>query len=271
MWRGFGGLLHCEPQDFTSFISLGGCISFNDSDGFPVATHCPFSVGSQKMMTIRLNESHSFCKNIHRLGRLCSKCKVGYGIAVFSSNFKCVPCKESYKNWLKYFAIEFVPLTILFLIVLIFHVSITSAATNAFIFFSQVVSLPLEALFITTAWTLWLKELDKANALTSIVIFLYGIWSLDFASMSGSDVCLSQSFPVVQILALQYISAVYPLVLAIIAFIIIELHARNFRPVVCLWRPLCLLIVCCRRTWQPKTSIMDAFATFILLTYTKFV
>ena len=196
---------------------------------------------------------------------------MGYGIAVFSTNFKCVPCKESYKNWLKYFAIEFVPLTILFLIVLIFHVSITSAATNAFIFFSQVVSLPLEALFITTAWTLWLKELDKANALTSIVIFLYGIWSLDFASMSGSDVCLSQSFPVVQILALQYISAVYPLVLAIIAFIIIELHARNFRPVVCLWRPLCLLIVCCRRTWQPKTSIMDAFATFILLTYTKFV
>ena len=168
---GFGGLLHCEPQDFTSFISLGGCISFNDSDGFPVATHCPFSAGSQKMMTIRLNESHSFCKYIYRLGRLCSKCKVGYGIAVFSSNFKCVPCKESYKNWLKYFAIEFVPLTILFLIVLIFHVGITSAATNAFIFFSQLVSLPLEVPFITTAWTLWLKEPDKANALTSIVIF----------------------------------------------------------------------------------------------------
>ena len=130
-----------------SFISLGGCISFNDSDGFPVATHCPFSAGSQKMMTIRLNESHSFCKYIYRLGRLCSKCKVGYGIAVFSSNFKCVPCKESYKNWLKYFAIEFVPLTILFLIVLIFHVGITSAATNAFIFFSQLVSLPLEVSF----------------------------------------------------------------------------------------------------------------------------
>ena len=266
----FGGILHCKPEDFTSFIGLGSCISFNESDGFPVATHCPFSLSSQERI-IQLNASHSFCDHLYRLGRLCSKCKAGYGVAVFSSNFKCVPCKESYKNWLKYFAIEFVPLTILFLIVFIFHISITSAATNAFIFFSQVVSLPLEVLIIATAWSLWLKEQDKANALTSIVMFPYGIWSLDFASMSGSDICLSHSFPVVKILALQYISAVYPLVLAITAFIIIELHARNFRPVVCLWRPLCLLIVRCRRTWQPKTSIMDAFATFILLTYTKFV
>ena len=110
-----------------------------------------------------------------------------------------------------------------------------------------------------------------AKALSTIVVFPYSIWSLDFSPISGPNFCLSQTISVLHILALQYISAVYPLVLSMVAFIIIELHARNFRPVVCLWRPLCLLLVRFRRTWQPKTSIMDAFAAFILLSYTKFV
>ena len=272
---GFRGLVHCKSEKFRSYLIIGGCISLNESDGFPIATYCPFSAGYQESMEfIKLPKelNDSFCGKINRRGRLCSKCKADYGVAVYSPSFKCVKCKESYTNWLRYFAIELVPLTIFFLIVFTFHISITSAATNAFIFFSQVISLPFGVLFYTTLWNLWLKRSQKpAIALSGIVIFPYRIWSLDFSSISGPNFCLSQSISVLHILALQYISAVYPLVLSMLAFIIIELHARNFRPVVCLWRPLCLLLVRFRRTWQPKTSTMDAFAAFILLSYTKFI
>ena len=275
--RGFRGLVHCKSEKFRSYLIIGGCISFNESDGFPIAAYCPFSAGYQESMKyIKLPESinelnNLFCGKMSRRGRLCSKCQVDYGVAIYSPSFKCVKCKESYTNWLRYFAMELVPLTIFFLIVFTFHISITSAATNAFIFFSQVISLPFEVLLITTSWNLWLKGSRLAILLSGVVVFPYSIWSLDFSSISGPDFCLSQSISVTHILALQYISAVYPLVLSMLAFIIIELHARNFRPVVCLWKPLCLLFVRFRRTWQPKTSIMDAFAAFILLSYTKFV
>ena len=275
--RGFRGLVQCKSEKFRSYVMIGGCISLDENHKFPIATHCPFTAGYQESMKyIKLPRSiyelnDSFCGKINRRGRLCSKCKAGYGVAVYSPSFKCVKCKESYTNWLRYFAMELVPLTIFFLIVFIFHISITSAATNAFIFFSQVISLPFGVLLITTSLNLWLKGSRLAILLSGIVIFPYSIWSLDFSSISGPDFCLSHSISVAHILALQYISAVYPLVLSMLAFIIIELHARNFRPVVCLWRPLCLLFVRFRRTWQPKTSTMDAFAAFILLSYTKFV
>ena len=272
--EGFQGLVRCKSEKFRSYLVIGGCISFNESDGFPIAAHCPFSAGYQESMefiTLPKELNDSFCGKINRSGRLCSKCKAGYGVGVFSSDFKCVKCKESYTNWLRYFATELVPLTIFFLIVFTFHISITSAATNAFIFFSQVISLPFEVLLITTSLNMLLKGSQLAKALSGIVIFPYSIWSLDFSSISGPNFCLSRSISVLHILALQYISAVYPLVLSMLAFIIIELHARNFRPVVCLWRPLCILFVRFRRTWQPKTSTMDAFAAFILLSYTKFV
>jgi len=75
----------------------------------------------------------------------------------------------------------------------------------------------------------WNGAHKPAHTLSDIVVFPDGIWNLDFSFMSGPNFCLSQSFSVVHILALQYISAVYPLVLALIAFIIIELYARNFR------------------------------------------
>ena len=275
---GFRELVFCKSEKFRSYVMIGGCISFDESHKFPIATHCPFSAGYQESMKyIKLPRSiyklnDSFCGKLDRRGRLCSKCKAGYGVAVYSPSFKCVKCKESYANWLRYFATELVPLTIFFLIVFTFHISITSAATNAFIFFSQIISLPSGVLLFTTFWNLWLKRSQKpAIALSSIVIFPYSFWSLDFSSISGPDFCLSQSISVPHILALQYISALYPLVLSMLAYIIIELHARNFRPVVRLWRPLCLLFVRFRRTWQPKTSVMDAFAAFILLSYTKFV
>ena len=266
----FGGLVYCNMENFSSYIEIGGCISFDENDESPVAAHCPFSAGYQESMEFIKLEG-SFCGTIDRSGKLCSKCKAGYGVGVFSSNFKCVNCTESYTNWLRYFATELVPLTIFFLIVLTFHISITSAATNAFIFFSQVISLPFEVLLITTSLSMLLNRSWLARALSSILVFPYSIWSLDFSSITGPNFCLSQSISVLHILALQYISAVYPLVLSMVAFIIIELHARNFRPVVCLWRPLCLLLVRFRRTWQPKTSTTDAFAAFILLSYTKFV
>ena len=143
---GFKGLVHCTPEAFQSFLFLGCCISFSESDGYAIASRCPFSLGYQESMELiplpisiyKLNDSFCGSKKLGRRGRLCSQCKADRGVAVFSQSFKCVECTESYKHWLSFLAIEFVPLTVFFLIVFTFHISITSSATNAFIFLSQV-------------------------------------------------------------------------------------------------------------------------------------
>jgi len=49
------------------------------------------------------------------------------------------------------------------------------------------------------------------------------------------------------------------------------LHARNFKPVVILWKPFCYLCVRLRRNWNIRTSLIDAFASCILLSYSKII
>jgi len=152
----FKGLVQCRPEAFRSYLFLGCCISLSESDSYAIGSRCPFSLGYQESMEFiplpmsiyKLNDSFCGSKKLGHRGRLCSQCKAHHGIAVFFQSFKCVECTKSYKHRLRFFAIEFVPLTVIFLIVFTFHISITSPATNAFIFFSQEISLPFEVLMI---------------------------------------------------------------------------------------------------------------------------
>ena len=64
---------------------------------------------------------------------------------------------------------------------------------------------------------------------------------------------------------IDYSIAFYPLALIIIAYILIELHAHNFRVIVWIWRPFHRCFACFRQQWNIRTSIIDAFATFLIL------
>ena len=52
---------------------------------------------------------------------------------------------------------------------------------------------------------------------------------------------------------------------------LIELHSRNFRFLVCLWKPFRRFFIHFRKQWDIKTSVIEAFATFLLLSNFKFL
>ena len=51
----------------------------------------------------------------------------------------------------------------------------------------------------------------------------------------------------------------------------IELHDRNFKLVVMIWKPFRYIFTLIRRNWDIKTSVIDAYATFFLLSFLKIV
>ena len=276
----FAGYVFCN-QTSNSSIFVGYCISYSDinSEGKQlIVARCPFYAGSRVTnprihlpMNIN-NVDEAFCKNWSRTGRLCNKCTNGTaGISVFSSTYNCIECTESVTNWLIYIAVTILPLTFFFIIVVIFHVGVTSPQANGYIFFSQIITIPLQELILESAWALALKNNTTAqHVLTNLLLFPYSVWSLDFFRIFyARDICLHKSMRIIHVLALQYIPALYPLCLVLVSYVLIELHARNCRPVVWLWKPFCFLCVRFRRNWEAKTSIIDAFATFLLLSYTK--
>ena len=68
-------------------------------------------------------------------------------------------------------------------------------------------------------------------------------------------------------LALEYLVAFYPICLIIVTYVFIKPHDNDFMPVVWLWKPFHRHFVHFRRRWDSKASIINAFTTFLLLSF----
>ena len=108
-----------------------------------------------------------------------------------------------------------------------------------------------------------------SRAVLKVILTCYGIWNLDFFRYLIPPFCVSQSLKNIHVLALQYVSAFYPLLLIALTYACIELHGHNFRPIVWLWKPFHKCCVNVRRRRHTKASLIDVFATFLLLSYSK--
>ena len=97
------------------------------------------------------------------------------------------------------------------------------------------------------------------------------MFSLDFFHYVLPQFCISSKLRPIHVLflAIGYISAFYPFLLILLTWLCVELHGRNFKPIVCLWRPFHGCFVRLRRGWNTKSDLIDVFASFFLLSYSK--
>ena len=274
--KGFGGEVTCNEAQFQSFLALGGCMSYDNETQQPIVIRCPLYIeyARQRLPVIPLPQNVSelteaVCGPLNREGKLCSTCKEGYGIAALSYSFECVKCWNSAAaRWLVFIIGKFLPLTVFFVLIMFFNVSVTSASANAFIFFSQVVTIPPEILIFQATLALFVQ--NGAYAISAIVA-PYGIWNLDFFRTLIPNFCVSPRLEALHILVIEYIAAFYPLALIGFTYLCIKLHDRNFRLIVWLWSPFERCFSRFRRWRNTSTSIIDAIAAFLLLSYSKMI
>ena len=215
------------------------------------------------------------CAPLNRKGYLCKDCIDGYGLAMnlMMCTSKCYSCTP--KDWhlygtIVYLIIEFLPLTLFYLVVLTFRVSMTSAPMPCFILYSQVVVTVFyfawgEPLLSKVVYT----ESGALRPLSKVILTLYGTFNLDLLRDTFPPFCISAHLKPVHRLLLGYISVVYPLLLIALTWLCIRLHDNNFKPVVLLWRPLHRCFVHLRKGWNTKNDLIDVFSSFFLLSYSK--
>ena len=231
-----------------------------------------------------ITELNSYmCGPLNREDYLCNKCKCGYGPPVISESASCIDmcylCKGTWitKGFLLYLAVKFIPLTLFYLLILIFQIRLTSAPMTCFIMYSQLVVLAFYeecGLGSDTSEHVFsqIKFADKGNTLrtgTKIILTLYGVFNLDFFSYFLPLFCISSRLRPINVFFLGYITAFYPLVLILFTWFCVELHGRNFRPIMWLWRPFHGCFVRLRRGWNTQSDLIDVFASFFLLSYSK--
>ena len=209
------------------------------------------------------------CGPMNRKGLICSECIEGFAPAITSFGYQCSNCTESAWYGIPLFlALEFVPITVFYLLIITFRFSVTSAPMTSFVLFSQL------AAHLFTAFTSLTAVI--ANEYGSGMIYfiklitsLYGIWNLDFFRYLVPPFCISPHLKLIHIFSLYHISAFYPLVLIGITWACIELHSRNFKPLTWIWGHVKKCYCIKRGQSDSKSTIIDVFATFFLLSYTK--
>ena len=263
-----GGLVHCDKQTKRVSVLFCYCMTYSEKMDITVVGPClelctrRDTPKCRSFNLIKTNKTSSIntemCGGRHRDGLLCGECREGYAPPVYSYTLKCVNCTDSdfTKNLIQYMAVSFLPLTMIYLVVIIFKVSVTSGNMVAYVFTSQILTAPILLRSITHG--------DSNHALLS----LFTIWNLDPLRLASPPFCLHPNMTILHVLSLDYLIGVYPLFLIVLTYIAVTLHDR-YPIVVKIWRPAYRVLRCIRREWNIRGSLIQAFATFLTLSYVK--
>ena len=102
--------------------------------------------------------------------------------------------------------------------------------------------------------------------LFKLITAYYGIWNLDLVRFLIPPFCISPHLKQLHIVSLIYVSAFYSIIMISITWACIELCSRNLKPLFWLFDKIKALS---RTKRETKVTIVDVFATFFLLSYTK--
>ena len=263
--------------DFT-LLHFGYCTTYNSTTGATEYGPCPYiahynTTRSRSLFYIQLPGNLSLlnefmCGPLNREGERCGKCKDGYGIALYSYTLECSKCWGHGYGWVLYYFLELFPITVMYFLVVIFHIRATSSPLSALVLMSQIVVYTIR---LNVPFHMYIenKVTGFPYVALQVLLVLCGIWSLDFFRSVIPPFCVSSNIKTVHALALEYLVAFYPIFLILITYVCIKLHDNNFRLVVLLWRPFHRYFVHLRRRWDSTASIINAFTTFMLLSFSK--
>ena len=261
----------CDPQTCNTSLSIDHCLTYDPVTKTQVGGTCQFqsSPDLKTCLPVHISELNDFmCGKFNREGQLCGKCKKGFGPAILTLSPKCANCTAENYGWAIYVVLEFLPITVFYLFIVIFQVSGTAGPLNAFIFSAQIIVTTINVnnselhAYSSQLWSQYILQL---------LIFSYDFWNLDFFRSKIPLFCVSDKLTDLHVQAMGYLPAIYPLLLIVITYILIEMHDRNVRVIVWLWKPVNKCLAPLRGRWDPKASIISTFATFLTLAYSKLI
>jgi len=165
-------------------------------------------------------------------------------------------------GWVKYILAAFLPLTVFFILVLSCRLSATSPQ---FVLLSQLISMPADVRIALTV----MESYPIAEISARVILSIYGIWNLDFFHTLIPHICVSVNIDTLQALALDYAVAFYPLILLVLTYVLTQVNTFNKIVITFMCRPFHRCAEHFRHQLDVRSSIVETFATFLLLAYVK--
>ena len=259
----YTGFLKCDTNTLHSYLISGfwtGVISDeNDPNKTELVTgicppgYCDYNGSDIARPSIKLPQSISLLDKVicgrSRTGVLCGDCRKGYTSHFHSPNFFCKPVEPilCQVGWIFYILSELVPVTVVFLLVLILNISFTSGAINGFILFSQLIySLNIDVSF------------HSNSVLMEAYKVIYGFFNLDYFNVETLSFCLWTNASALDMIAFKYVTIVYAFVLIVTVVWFMNKYAGR-----CLGKWY--------RITKLKSSVIHGITTFLVICYAQCV
>ena len=214
--------------------------------------------------TSKLN--NFMCGSSHRTGPLCSLCEKGWHLAAWSYGYECVNCSSTTTGILSYVVLVVVPSTVFFFVILLCNIRTFSGSINVVLSMIQI---------MLTQINQYPSNYTQYNSYTYysllVLLTLYGPWNLDFFRYVVPPICISESLTAFQRQALDYIPALFPLILIFLTYYCVKLHDNNCQIMRHLWRilPACFTNCTWIRQMDVKHSLISTFAVFLQLMHVR--
>ena len=205
------------------------------------------------------------CGPYNRKGLLCGECFDGFGPAIYSLDLQCANCSYLSTTFavFSYMLLEFVPITMIFILVILFRFDITSGPLLGYITFCQIFVFVAEGYIVTS-------DIASNVSLSYQILFkiclnLCRFWTMHFFFKGIiPPFCLSQYLKGIHVQLLRFVPMTFLILLVVFTCIVVELNSRKgrFRR---LCKPFSTILNKRNLTTVTTDAVFHAFASFVFL------
>ena len=247
-WAGYLNLSNVSDNTFlTGHCSVKLC-SYNNTNHRFGFYQLPIDYDKEKLDEV-------VCSH-NRIGPLCTKCIENHTVLYHSPSFKCEPFHHCRYGILLYILSELLPITIIFIVIIIFNIYLTSGTLYTFIFYAQIIDNMSPNGFNTISFS-------RGESLALDVLqTVYGLTDFNILNADSLSFCiLNQDLSILDLFMFKYATTLYALCLVLATIIILKLNS--------LYTCIKLCQKCGRR--NIRGSVINGLTAFIVLCYCQSV
>ena len=261
----YTGILYCK--DYRAHLRLGNWAGYlnphnKGAENFATGV-CDYRICSFKghesyngyyVLPSNTNSLEMFVCSDFRHGILCGKCIDNYTVYYHSPYYSCKEETSLCTYGIVFYILsELLPVTVLFLIILIFNIHLTSGALYSFIFYAQV----LDTLYVDAFGALHFNS--PFSKLLNVYKVIYGIFDFNIFIAENVSFCIYKNVTVLDLFLFQYLTIIYALLLILLTIFILKVNS--------LYTCIKLCHKCGRR--NIRGSVINGLTAFLVLCYFK--
>ena len=261
---GYICLLNCDNDKFSDYLHPGYWAGYIDQAtlGTSVCPFCTYGAGYDDTSNSNFS-THVILPRVHseldrtvcgdsRTGIVCGRCRENFTVHFHSPGFVCKSMLFGCNlGWLFYILSELVPVTLVFIIVLIFNIKFTSGSINGFILFSQLLS----SIDLTASGIIEIPSTVIKYATQAYQVF-YGFFNLNFFNSESLSFCLWKGASTLDMLAIKYITIIYALLLIVTVILVMNKCGGRWLGKYC-------------QITAIKASVIHGVSSFLMISYAQ--